>query len=164
MRSREANIVKGPARPGILLQRRLLVPRHGPLRVRRARASHSSSSTYRFLAGFPPFSGASPEETWNNLKNWQRCLRRPQYEREEDKIFNLSDCGWSTITACVALASSAPHLTFAQPPRRQEAPRVEPGPAQDPAVLCQDRVGHASGPAGALHPNLGLGCRVRLSL
>lgn len=51
------------------------------------------------LSGFPPFSGASPEETWANLRNWQRTLRRPHYEREEDKIFNLSDEGWEAIVA-----------------------------------------------------------------
>jgi cell cycle protein kinase DBF2 len=57
---------------------------------------------FEFLAGFPPFSGASPEETWSNLKNWQKCLRRPRYDRPEDRIFNLSDKGWSAITACVS--------------------------------------------------------------
>ncbi|KEI38472.1 uncharacterized protein L969DRAFT_88911 [Mixia osmundae IAM 14324] len=57
---------------------------------------------FEFLAGFPPFSGASPEETWNNLRNWTRYLRRPHYDREEDKIFNLSDNGWAAITALLA--------------------------------------------------------------
>ncbi|KAH8922283.1 kinase-like protein [Atractiella rhizophila] len=57
---------------------------------------------FEFLAGYPPFSGATPEETWNNLKNWQRALRRPHYEREEDKIFNMSDNGWDAITAFIA--------------------------------------------------------------
>lgn len=53
------------------------------------------------MAGFPPFSGATPDETWANLKNWQRVLRRPHYDRPEDLIFNLSDDGWSAITWCV---------------------------------------------------------------
>ncbi|GAA5841991.1 hypothetical protein JCM9279_002747 [Rhodotorula babjevae] len=57
---------------------------------------------FEFLAGFPPFSGASPEETWNNLKNWQRVLRRPEYHRPEDLIFNLSDLGWDAITRLIA--------------------------------------------------------------
>lgn len=52
---------------------------------------------YRFLAGYPPFSGATPEETWANLKNWHKTLRRPHYDRPEDRIFNLSDNGWSAI-------------------------------------------------------------------
>lgn len=58
------------------------------------------ANTNRFLAGFPPFSGATPDETWTNLKNWQRVLRRPHYDRPEDLIFNLSDDGWSAITWC----------------------------------------------------------------
>ncbi|ORY88965.1 kinase-like domain-containing protein [Leucosporidium creatinivorum] len=57
---------------------------------------------FEFLAGFPPFSGATAEETWANLKNWQRCLRRPHYDRPEDRIFNLSDRGWGAIVALIA--------------------------------------------------------------
>ncbi|POY72328.1 putative Non-specific serine/threonine protein kinase [Rhodotorula taiwanensis] len=57
---------------------------------------------FEFLAGFPPFSGATADETWNNLKNWQRALRRPHYDRPEDLIFNLSDDGWSAITCLIA--------------------------------------------------------------
>ncbi|KAM0790732.1 hypothetical protein ACM66B_004587 [Microbotryomycetes sp. NB124-2] len=57
---------------------------------------------FEFLSGFPPFSGASAEETWANLKNWQKCLRRPHYDRPEDRIFNLSDAGWNAITALIA--------------------------------------------------------------
>ena len=56
---------------------------------------------FEFLAGFPPFSGASADETWSNLKNWTKCLRRPHYERAEDRMFNLSDIGWSAVTSCV---------------------------------------------------------------
>ncbi|GAA5903510.1 hypothetical protein JCM5296_006844 [Sporobolomyces johnsonii] len=56
---------------------------------------------FEFLAGFPPFSGATPEETWTNLKNWTRCLRRPHYDRPEDRIFNLSDEGWHAITCLI---------------------------------------------------------------
>ncbi|TNY23251.1 AGC/NDR protein kinase [Rhodotorula diobovata] len=57
---------------------------------------------FEFLAGFPPFSGATPDETWLNLKNWQRVLRRPHYTRPEDQIFNLSDAGWDAITRLIA--------------------------------------------------------------
>jgi serine/threonine protein kinase len=53
---------------------------------------------FEFLAGFPPFSGANPEETWTNLKNWSKTLRRPEYDREEDLIFNLTDTAWDAIT------------------------------------------------------------------
>lgn len=56
----------------------------------------------RFLAGYPPFSGAMPEETWANLKSWHKTLRRPHYDRPEDQIFNLSDAGWSAIVHLIA--------------------------------------------------------------
>lgn len=54
--------------------------------------------------GFPPFSGSSPEETWANLKNWQRVLRRPVYDRPEDLIFNLSDSAWDAVMQFVLKA------------------------------------------------------------
>jgi cell cycle protein kinase DBF2 len=53
---------------------------------------------FEFLAGFPPFSGGTPEETWANLKNWTKVLRRPEYDRPEDLIFNLSDTAWDAVT------------------------------------------------------------------
>lgn len=53
---------------------------------------------FEFLAGFPPFSGGTPEETWTNLKNWREVLRRPHYDKPEDLIFNLSDVAWDCIT------------------------------------------------------------------
>ncbi|GAA6029026.1 hypothetical protein JCM8097_001558 [Rhodosporidiobolus ruineniae] len=56
---------------------------------------------FEFLAGFPPFSGATADETWTNLKNWARVLRRPHYDRPEDRIFNLSDEGWDAITCLI---------------------------------------------------------------
>ena len=60
---------------------------------------------FEFLAGFPPFSGATPEETWTNLKNWAKVLQRPVYDRPEDLIFNLTDIAWDAITRLVAHAS-----------------------------------------------------------
>ncbi|MBW0547977.1 hypothetical protein O181_087692 [Austropuccinia psidii MF-1] len=56
---------------------------------------------FEFLAGYAPFAGATPEETWANLKNWSRALRRPHYDRLEDQIFNLSDNSWFAITALI---------------------------------------------------------------
>lgn len=56
---------------------------------------------FEFLAGYAPFAGACPEETWANLKNWSRALRRPHYDRPEDQIFNLSDEAWFAITALI---------------------------------------------------------------
>jgi serine/threonine protein kinase len=53
---------------------------------------------FEFLAGFPPFSGGTPEETWTNLKNWTKALRRPEYDKPEDLIFNLTDVAWDAIT------------------------------------------------------------------
>lgn len=49
------------------------------------------------IQGFPPFSGSTPEETWANLKNWQRVLRRPVYDKPEDLIFNLTDQAWDAV-------------------------------------------------------------------
>lgn len=53
---------------------------------------------FEFLAGFPPFSGSTPEETWTNLKNWTKVLRRPEYDKPEDLIFNLTDVAWDAVT------------------------------------------------------------------
>jgi len=53
---------------------------------------------FEFLAGFPPFSGGTPDETWTNLKNWTKVLRRPEYDKPEDLIFNLTDVAWDAIT------------------------------------------------------------------
>lgn len=61
---------------------------------------------FEFMAGFPPFSGGTPEETWTNLKNWAKVLRRPQYDQPEDMIFNLSDVAWDAITQLIAHAST----------------------------------------------------------
>ncbi|KAF7310385.1 hypothetical protein HMN09_00580500 [Mycena chlorophos] len=61
---------------------------------------------FEFLAGFPPFSGSTAEETWTNLKNWQTVLRRPEYDKPEDLIFNLTDVAWDAVTCLIAHASS----------------------------------------------------------
>jgi cell cycle protein kinase DBF2 len=53
---------------------------------------------FEFLAGFPPFSGGTPEETWTNLKNWTKVLRRPEYDKPEDLVFNLTDIAWDAVT------------------------------------------------------------------
>lgn len=59
---------------------------------------------FEFLAGFPPFSGETPEETWTNLKNWTKVLTRPKYDKPEDLIFNLSDVAWDAVTRFVLLS------------------------------------------------------------
>ncbi|KAF8266626.1 kinase-like protein [Lactarius quietus] len=60
---------------------------------------------FEFLAGFPPFSGGTPEETWTNLKNWTKVLRRPEYDKPEDLIFNLTDVAWDAINRLIAHTS-----------------------------------------------------------
>jgi len=60
---------------------------------------------FEFLAGFPPFSGGTPDETWTNLKNWSKVLKRPEYDKPEDLIFNLTDVAWDAITRLIAHAS-----------------------------------------------------------
>ncbi|KAF9229850.1 AGC/NDR protein kinase [Gyrodon lividus] len=60
---------------------------------------------FEFLAGFPPFSGGTPEETWTNLKNWTKVLRRPEYDKPEDLIFNLTDVAWDAVTRLISHAS-----------------------------------------------------------
>ncbi|KAG2069862.1 kinase-like protein [Suillus decipiens] len=57
---------------------------------------------FEFLAGFPPFSGGTPEETWTNLKNWTKVLRRPEYDKPEDLIFNLTDIAWDAVTRLIS--------------------------------------------------------------
>ncbi|THG97893.1 hypothetical protein EW026_g4205 [Hermanssonia centrifuga] len=60
---------------------------------------------FEFLAGFPPFTGSTPEETWTNLKNWTKVLSRPEYDRPEDLIFNIDDIAWDAVTRLIAHAS-----------------------------------------------------------
>ncbi|CAE6486692.1 unnamed protein product [Rhizoctonia solani] len=63
---------------------------------------------FEFLSGFPPFSGGTSDETWANLKNWSKVLKRPEYDRPEDLIFNLSDIAWDCICRLISGASSRP--------------------------------------------------------
>ncbi|WFD41445.1 serine/threonine-protein kinase dbf2 [Malassezia psittaci] len=56
---------------------------------------------YEFLCGFPPFSGAHPDETWANLKNWSKALQRPVYEKPEDLQFNLTNTAWDIIVRLI---------------------------------------------------------------
>ena len=54
---------------------------------------------FEALAGYPPFAGATVDETWQNLKRWQRVLRKPQYD---DPNYFLSKRTWDLITRMVA--------------------------------------------------------------
>lgn len=49
---------------------------------------------FEALVGYPPFSGRSSEETYANLQNWKKALRRPQYENGE---YVFSDRTWDLI-------------------------------------------------------------------
>ncbi|KAF2745839.1 kinase-like protein [Sporormia fimetaria CBS 119925] len=58
---------------------------------------------FEALAGYPPFAGASVDETWQNLKQWKKVLRKPVYE---DPHYYLSKRTWDLITRLVASKSS----------------------------------------------------------
>ncbi|KAK4982171.1 serine/threonine-protein kinase dbf2 [Elasticomyces elasticus] len=58
---------------------------------------------FEALAGYPPFAGATVDETWQNLKRWQSVLRKPQYE---DPNYFLSRRTWDLITHLVASRNS----------------------------------------------------------
>ncbi|TID16155.1 kinase-like protein [Venturia nashicola] len=54
---------------------------------------------FEALAGYPPFAGATVDETWQNLKRWKSVLKKPIYE---DPNYYLSRRTWDLITRCVA--------------------------------------------------------------
>jgi serine/threonine protein kinase len=58
---------------------------------------------FEALAGYPPFAGATVDETWQNLKQWKKVLRKPVYE---DPSYFLSKRTWDLITRLVASTSS----------------------------------------------------------
>ncbi|OQO02155.1 hypothetical protein B0A48_11707 [Cryoendolithus antarcticus] len=58
---------------------------------------------FEALAGYPPFAGASVDETWQNLKRWQSVLRKPEYE---DPSYFLSRRTWDLITRLIAVKAN----------------------------------------------------------
>lgn len=50
---------------------------------------------FEALTGFPPFAGATADETWRNLKHWRDVLKRPVWE---DPSYFLSNRTWNFIT------------------------------------------------------------------
>ncbi|KAF2762488.1 serine/threonine-protein kinase sid2 [Pseudovirgaria hyperparasitica] len=58
---------------------------------------------FEALAGYPPFAGATVDETWQNLKQWKKVLRKPVYE---DPNYFLSKRTWDLITRLVASKTS----------------------------------------------------------
>ncbi|KAI9786418.1 MAG: hypothetical protein M1839_006878 [Geoglossum umbratile] len=61
---------------------------------------------FEALAGYPPFAGATVDETWQNLKHWKKVLRKPEYE---DPNYFLSRRTWDLITRLVASKTSRFH-------------------------------------------------------
>jgi serine/threonine protein kinase len=61
---------------------------------------------FEALAGYPPFAGATVDETWQNLKQWKKVLRKPVYE---DPHYYLSKRTWDLITRLVASKTSRFH-------------------------------------------------------
>ncbi|KAI8966449.1 kinase-like protein [Daldinia sp. FL1419] len=53
---------------------------------------------FEALTGFPPFAGATADETWHNLKHWKEVLKRPVWE---DPNYFLSTRTWNFITTCI---------------------------------------------------------------
>ena len=54
------------------------------------------------LAGYPPFAGATVDETWQNLRHWKKVFKKPDYD---DPNYFLSARTWDLITRLVASKS-----------------------------------------------------------
>ena len=61
---------------------------------------------FEALAGYPPFAGATVDETWRNLKEWKKVFKRPVYE---DPNYFLSARTWDLICRCIATADKRFH-------------------------------------------------------
>ncbi|KAF9424171.1 hypothetical protein BGZ94_008066 [Podila epigama] len=53
---------------------------------------------FEFLAGYSPFQAEDTRQTCVNVWHWQRVLKRPVYDTEENLEFNLTDEAWDLIT------------------------------------------------------------------
>ncbi|KAL8773470.1 MAG: hypothetical protein Q9209_001574 [Squamulea sp. 1 TL-2023] len=53
---------------------------------------------FEALTGFPPFAGNSVDETWHNLRHWQKVFKKPKYENPN---YFMSARTWDLITHCV---------------------------------------------------------------
>lgn len=51
------------------------------------------------LAGYPPFAGATVDETWQNLRHWKKVFKKPEYD---DPNYFLSPRTWDLICRLVA--------------------------------------------------------------
>jgi serine/threonine protein kinase len=61
---------------------------------------------FEALAGYPPFAGATVDETWQNLKNWKDVLRKPD---DEEWRYPISKRTWDLITRFVVSRSPTLH-------------------------------------------------------
>ena len=122
---------------------------------------------FEFLAGFPPFSGSTPEETWTNLKNWTKVLRRPEYELEEDLIFNLTDVAWEAVTRYAVLGLLTYHehalipycVPYPQTYRTRQCQVRFPRPTLSAPLLFGRKVGQSSSQQASLRSLTGFGGR-----
>lgn len=53
---------------------------------------------FEALSGYPPFAGSTVDETWQNLKRWEKVLKKPKFE---DPNYFLSPRTWDLITRLV---------------------------------------------------------------
>lgn len=53
---------------------------------------------FEALSGYPPFAGATVEETWQNLRRWDKVLRKPRFD---DPAYFLSTRTWDLISRLV---------------------------------------------------------------
>ncbi|MCJ1404429.1 hypothetical protein MMC11_007654 [Xylographa trunciseda] len=54
---------------------------------------------FESLAGYPPFAGATVDETWQNLRHWKKVFKKPEYD---DPNYFLSARTWDLICRLVA--------------------------------------------------------------
>ncbi|SLM40535.1 agc ndr ndr-unclassified protein kinase [Lasallia pustulata] len=57
---------------------------------------------FEALSGYPPFAGATVDETWQNLRHWKKVLKKPEFD---DPNYFLSHRTWDLITRLVAAAA-----------------------------------------------------------
>ncbi|KAG0047585.1 hypothetical protein BGZ83_007391 [Gryganskiella cystojenkinii] len=56
---------------------------------------------FEFLCGYSPFQAEDTRQTCVNVWHWQRVLKRPVYDTEENLEFNLTDEAWDLITRLI---------------------------------------------------------------
>ena len=53
---------------------------------------------FEALSGYPPFAGATVDETWQNLRRWEKVLRKPHFE---ETGYQLSARTWDLISRLI---------------------------------------------------------------